>query len=61
MKKQEIMILLDGKINEVFAELQAREGITEGDIDPMDAVALDDLTEKTAELILNVVNYQKRG
>lgn len=61
MKKQEITALLDLKINEVFAELQAREGITEGDIDPMDVVALDDLTEKTAELILNVINYQKRG
>lgn len=59
MKKHEIMALIDTKLNEVFAEVQKVKGITEGDIDPMDAVELDRLTEQAAELIHRVTEYQK--
>lgn len=60
MEKHEIMTLIDEKLNEVFKELQDREGITEGDIDPMDALELDRLTEQAAELVHKVIAYQKR-
>ena len=59
MKKHEVVALIDGKLHEVFATLQQQEGITEGDIDPMDAVELDELTSKMADLVLRVIAYQK--
>lgn len=59
MDKNKVIALLDGKLHEVFAALQDQEGITEGDIDPMDSVELDRLTDQTAELIIKVVGYQK--
>lgn len=59
MKKHEVVALIDEKLNEVFSTLQLREGITEGDIDPMDAVELDELTGKMADLVLQVIQYQK--
>lgn len=59
MNKKEITALLDAKINEVFAEIQQKEGITEGDADPMDVAELDELTEKMASLILKITKYQK--
>lgn len=59
MKKHEVVALIDAKMNEVFAALQQQEGITEGDIDPMDAVELDELSGKMADLVLRVIQYQK--
>ena len=59
MNKKEIAALLDVKINEVFAAIQQAEGITEGDIEPMDSIELDELTDKLATLIERVKNYQK--
>ena len=59
MKKHEVVALIDEKMNEVFAVLQQQDGITEGDIDPMDAVELDELSGKMADLILRVIQYQK--
>lgn len=59
MKKHEVVALIDEKMNEVFAALQQQEGITEGDIDPMDAVELDELSGKMADLVLRVIQYQK--
>lgn len=59
MEKYEIMALLNAKIDEVFAEVQKREGIKDGDIDYGDALALDKLTEQGAELIHKVIQYQK--
>lgn len=59
MKKHEVVALIDEKMNEVFQVLQQQEGITEGDIDPMDAVELDELSGKMADLVLRVIQYQK--
>lgn len=59
MDKNKVIALLDEKLHEVFATLQEQEGITEGDIDPMDSVELDRLTEQAAELIIKVIGYQK--
>lgn len=60
MEKHEIMALIDAKLNEVFKEVQDREGITEGDVDVMDSLELDRLTEQAAELVHKVIAYQKR-
>lgn len=61
MRKQEVIELLQEKMDEVFAELQQREGINHGDIDMDDAFALDALTEQTASLILKAIDSQKRS
>ena len=61
MRKQEIRALLDERVNEVFALVQAQEGVKDGDIDPANAAALDELVEKAAALIQNVVLCQKYG
>lgn len=61
MEKHKIMALIDQKVNEVFAEVQEQEGIKDGDIDVMDALALDRLVEQATELIHNVVGYQRWG
>ena len=60
MEKHEIMALIDTKLNEVFKEVQEHEGITEGDVDVMDALELDKLTEQAAELVHRVIAYQRR-
>lgn len=59
--KKEILNLLDKKVNEIFVEIQDREGITSGDIEPFDAVELDELEEHMASLIAKVISYEKRN
>jgi hypothetical protein len=59
LNKKEVIALLDAKINEVFAAIQKHEGITEGDVEPMDVVELDELTAKAADLIIRITQYQK--
>lgn len=61
MRKREIAALLEEKVNEVFALVQEQEGVKDGDIDPANAQALEELMEKTAALIQNVVMCQKYG
>ena len=59
MKKHEVVALIDEKLHEVFLTLQQQEGITEGEIDPGDAVELGELTVKMADVVLRVISYQK--
>lgn len=59
MRKHEVKALLGGKLDEVFAVLQQQEGITEGDVDPAEAMALDEITERAADLILAIIKQQK--
>ncbi len=59
--KKEILNLLEKKVNEIFVEIQDREGITSGDIEPFDAVELDELEEHMASLIAKVISYEKRN
>ena len=59
MTKREVMEMIDEKLNEVFAEIQKREGITDGDVEPMDVVAFDELTAQAADLILKITKSQK--
>lgn len=57
--KKKITELLDQKINEVFLAIQEEENITDGFIEPLDAIELDELTEKMATLIAKVIAYEK--
>ena len=59
MMKHEVKALLNMKLDEVFAVLQQQEGITEGDVDPAEAMALDEITERAAELIQAIIKQQK--
>lgn len=50
--------VLEEHIEEVFRVFQDRRLITDGDIAPLDAVELDDLTDKISHLIEKVLDYQ---
>lgn len=50
--------LIQTKINEVFAEYQQANNIISGDIDPMDAMALEQATDKMSELIERICAKQ---
>ena len=51
--------LLTAKIDEVFAEIQKRENIEHGDVDPMDEIELNELTSKMSNLIAKIIESQK--
>lgn len=53
--------LIHDKINEIFLEMQEKEGITNGDIEPLDALFLDELEEQLAQVINHILDYQKGG
>lgn len=53
--------LIRGKIDEIFLEMQNAEGITDGGIDPFDALHLDEIEEELTQLVERVINYQKGG
>ena len=46
--------LIERNFNEIFFEYQERKGIQNGDISPMDTLALDDLKEKLKKLIWKI-------
>lgn len=53
--------LIHTKIDEIFLEMQNAQGITDGGIDPLDALRLDEIEEELANLIEKVVAYQPKG
>ena len=53
--------LIRTKIDEIFLEMQNKLGITDGGIDPFDALYLDQLEEQLEQHIARVINYQKGG
>ena len=54
-EKQEVMALLQTKVDEVFCERQKVYGIVSGDIEPLDAIKLDALQDMLAEHIVKVL------
>jgi hypothetical protein len=52
--------LIHNKINEIFLEMQNKLGITDGGIDPFDALHLDELEEQLEKHIAKVLNYQQK-
>lgn len=59
MDKNQVSNMLFDKINEVFAEIQKQENIKHGDVDPMDEVMLNELTNKLADQIIKITDSQK--
>ena len=53
--------LIHSKIDEIFLEMQNAEGITDGGIDPFDALYLDQLEEQLEQHIARIIKYQKGG
>lgn len=53
--------LIHNKINEIFLECQEKEGVTDGGIDPFDAIELEQIELSLCVLIKRVINYQKGG
>ena len=51
--------LIHEKINEVLLEYQKANNITSGDIQPFDAMRLEQIEEALEELIVRVYEYQK--
>jgi hypothetical protein len=51
--------LIYDTIDELFLEMQNAEGITDGGIDPFDAVLLDEIVLQLESLIARVLTYQK--
>lgn len=51
--------LIHNKINEVFAEYQEINGITSGDINPLDALHLASIEQQLGDLIEKVIAYQQ--
>ena len=56
---ESIKRLLEDKINEIFAEIQADENITNGDIAPLDALRIASLINQLADTIETVIEYEK--
>ena len=56
---EKIFEMLEEKINDIFLEIQAEEGIESGDITPIDSYVLENLTMELAETISNVIEFQK--
>ena len=61
MLKEKILELLDEKVNEIFFKMQEELKINNGDIYPLDALYLEELEEKLAEHIKDVLMQQKEG
>ncbi len=52
--------LIRTKIDEIFLEMQEANNITDGGIDPLDALKLEQIEESLAELIERVIAYQPK-
>lgn len=52
---------LQNAIDAIMLRYQTAEGITSGDIDPLDARAIDDNIDSIAEVMMRVLTYEKDG
>lgn len=52
MKKEELMDIIDNKVNEIFFAYQKECGIETGDISPWHSLILEDIEKQLANLIL---------
>ena len=53
--------LIRNKIDEIFLEVQNAKGITDGGIEPLDAIKLEEIEESLAELVEKITNYQPKA
>ncbi len=61
MNKSTIKDLLTEKIDEIFIKIQDSEKIENGDISPLDGLAIDEKIDEISEIIARVIEYQKEG
>lgn len=57
--KDKVLEMIEDKTNEIFAKLQDEKGIKYGDIEPFDALALQETQNKLAEIICKVIEYEE--
>lgn len=60
MDKQQLLKLIDEKVNEIFLTYQNAHNIIDGGIEPFDALHLDRLEEQLAEHIIHVCAKQPK-
>lgn len=58
--KERFQKALEIKIDEMLFDVQNELGITDGQVDPIDAINLDELTEKLAEQLEKIIRFQER-
>lgn len=54
MNRETLYNLVEEKINDIFLEYQVANDIKSGDITPLQALQLEELQNKLADLIMNV-------
>ena len=59
MNKEELLELIEEKVDEIFLEYQNANNIREGDIHPYDVIRLNYVKEELADLIEHIGEYQK--
>ena len=58
--KEDIKNALVNVIDEIFLEWQAKLHVVSGDIEPLDAMRFDDLLDKVAEQMVEILNKQPK-
>ncbi len=59
MNREELYKLVDDAIDNVFGQYQDVEGITSGDIAPLDAIKLHSLIDQVTDLIISSMEHNK--
>ena len=59
MNREELYELVDNAIDNVFGKYQDAEGITSGDIAPLDSIKLDSLIDQVTDLIISSMEHNK--
>ena len=52
---------LENAVQDLFIKYQNAAGIVSGDVDPLDALALDEAMETTAAIIAGILSRQEGG
>lgn len=58
MKEINVLELLHDKIDDLMCDLQEQAGITDGGLDPILELDLDDAIEKLAKAVVSALEYQ---
>lgn len=59
--KEKVFNMLAASIDNVFLQCQNELGITSGDVDPLEVLKLDELTEELTNTIIDILENQKGG
>ena len=56
-----VQMALDDKVNDVFAAIQTELGITSGDVEPMDYMALETAQNALADVVAGIIAKQAKN